>query len=303
MKEAKKFPGILPPVITVFDSEGEIDEEKTKKFIQHLIDEGVHGIFAAGSTGEYSLMNMQQRKKIIDIGVEATEGKVPLFAGTGHNSTKIAIELTRYAEGVGADGALVSLPHYPKASQEGMYEHYRGVAEAVDIPVFVYNWPGQYGLDIEPETVAHLAEDGYIQGIKDSHADIDHTGEIIRLTEGRITVWTGFESKILPALCLGADGSVCTIGNIIPREVVQIYSLFQEGRIKEAGKKQLSIFGLADVLFSRHDMQPLKEGIKMLGYDVGDALMPATKVPPDLKEKIREELRKLGKLEGSLGQG
>ena len=297
MAEVKKFPGIVPPVITVFDSEGDIDRERTKKFIQHLIDEGVHGIFAAGSTGEYSLMSMEQRKKIIDIGVEATKEKVPLFAGTGHNSTKIAIELTRYAEDAGADGVLVSLPHYPKPTQEGIYDHYKAVAEAVNIPVFIYNWPGQYGLDIEPQTVARLAEDGYIQGIKDSHTDIDHTGEIIRLTEGKITVWTGFESKILPALSLGADGSVCTIGNIIPEEVVEIYDLFQEGKIREAGKKQLSIFGLADVLFQRHDMQPLKESIKMLGYDVGDALMPTTEVSPEVKEKIREELRKLGKLE------
>jgi len=101
----------------------------------------------------------------------------------------------------------------------------------------------------------------------------------------------------LPALCLGANGSVCTIGNIIPREVVEIYDLFRQGKIKEAAKKQLSIFGLASALFERHDMQPLKEGIKMLGYDVGDALMPTTEVSPEIKKKIREELRKLGKLE------
>jgi len=296
MKEVKKFSGIVPPVITVFDSNGEIDEEKTKRFIQHLIDEGVHGIFIAGSTGEYSLMNMEQRKKIIDIGVEATKGKVPLFAGTGHNSTRIAVELSKYAQDAGADGVIPSLPHYPRPTQEAIYQHYKVIAEAIDIPLFVYNWPGQYGIDIEPETVAHLAKDGYIQGIKDSHADIDHTAEIIRLTEGKITVWTGFETKILPALCLGADGSVCTIGNIIPKEVVKIYNLFQEGKIKEAAKVQLSIFGLVNVLSKRHDMQPLKEGIKMLGYDVGDALMPTSEVSPEMKEKIKEELRKLGKL-------
>ncbi len=297
MEERKKFSGIVPPVITVFDSEGEIAEENTKKFIQHLIDEGVHGIFVAGSTGESALMTMKQRKKIIDIGVESARGKVPLFAGTGHNATRITVELSKYAQEAGADGILVSLPHYPKPTQEALYHHYQTVAEEVNIPVFVYNWPGQYGVDIEPATVAHLAKDGYIQGIKDTHDDIDHTAEIIRLTEGKITVWVGFESKILPALCLGANGSVCTIGNIIPREVVQIYDLFQQGKIKEAAKKQLSIFGLANVLFERHDMQPLKEGIKMLGYDVGDALMPTTEVSPEIKEKIREELRKLGKLE------
>ena len=297
MEEIKKFPGIVPPVITVFDSNGEIDEERTKKFIQHLIDEGVHGIFVAGSTGESSLMNMEQRKKIIDVGVEVCKGKVPLFAGTGHNSTKIAIELSKYAQDAGADAVIVSLPHYPKPSQEAIYRHYKTIAKEIDIPLFVYSWPGQYGVDIEPETVARLAREGYIQGIKDSHFDIDHTAEIVRLTEGKITVWQGFETKILPALCLGADGSVCTIGNIIPKECVEIYNLFKEGKIEEAREKQLSIFGLANVLFSsRHDMQPLKEGIKMLGYDVGDALMPTTEVPQEMKEKIRKELKKLGKL-------
>ncbi|HHF53374.1 MAG TPA: 4-hydroxy-tetrahydrodipicolinate synthase [candidate division WOR-3 bacterium] len=297
MEEIKKFPGIVPPVITVFDSDGEIDEERTKKFIQHLIDEGVHGIFVAGSTGESSLMNMEQRKKIIDVGVEVCKGKVPLFAGTGHNSTKIAIELSKYAQDAGADAVIVSLPHYPKPSQEAIYRHYKTIAKEIDIPLFVYSWPGQYGVDIEPETVARLAREGYIQGIKDSHFDIDHTAEIVRLTEGKITVWQGFETKILPALCLGADGSVCTIGNIIPKECVEIYNLFKEGKIEEAREKQLSIFGLANVLFSsRHDMQPLKEGIKMLGYDVGDALMPTTEVPQEMKEKIRKELKKLGKL-------
>ncbi|GAH60874.1 unnamed protein product, partial [marine sediment metagenome] len=249
MEEVRKFPGIVPPVITVFDSRGEIDAERSKKFIQHLIDEGVHGIFVAGSTGESSLMNMNQRKQIIDIGVEAAGGKVPLFAGTGHNATRITVELSKYAQDAGADGVIVSLPHYPKPTQEALYHHYKTVAEEVNIPVFVYNWPGQYGLDIEPEIVANLAKDGYIQGIKDTHDDIDHTAEIIRLTEGKITVWVGFESRILPALCLGANGSVCTIGNIIAREVVQIYDLFQQGKIEEAAKKQLSIFGLANVLF------------------------------------------------------
>jgi len=296
MREAKKFPGIVPPVITVFDSGAQIDAGKTKRFIQHLIDEGVHGVFVAGSTGEYSLMTMEQRRQIIDIGVEATKGKVPLFAGTGHNGTRIAVELSKYAEGAGADVVIASLPHYPKPTQEGLYQHYKAIAEAVRIPVFVYNWPGQYGLDIEPETVARLARDGHIQGIKDSHIDIDHTAEIIRLTESQITVWTGFETKVLPALCLGADGSICTIANIIPAEMVEIYDLFQQGKIKEAGKKQLSILGLFDVLSTRDDMQLLKEGIKMLGFDVGDAMMPASKVSPDIRERLRQELRKLGKL-------
>ena len=296
MKEARKFQGIVPPVITIFNSRGEIDAEKTKKFLRHLIDEGVHGLFVAGSTGEYSLMSMEQRKQIIDIGVEVSKGKVPLFAGTGHNSTKIASELSKYAEDAGADAAVVSLPHYPKPTQEALYLHYKTIAETVNIPVFIYNWPEQYGTDIEPEIVARLANDGYIQGIKDSTANIDHTAEVIRLTAGKITIFEGMETKILPALCLGADGSICTIANLIPAEIVEIYNLFREGKVAEARGKQLSIFGLTNVLYTRDDTQLLKEGIKMLGFDAGDALMPTSKLSADIKEKMKTELRKLGKL-------
>lgn len=296
MKEVRKFHGIIPPAITIFDSKGEIDGEKTKKFIRYLIAEGVHGIFVAGSTGEASLMTMEQRKEIIDIGVKAAEGKVPVFAGTGHNSTRITVELSKYADAAGADAIIASLPHYPRPVGEGLYQHYKAVAEAINIPVFVYSWPGQYGYSMEPEMVVRLAEDGYIKGIKDTHEDIDHTAEIIRLTEGKIIVLEGYESKLLPALCLGADGSICTLGNLIPAEIVEIYNLFREGKVAEARGKQLSIFGLTNVLYTRDDTQLLKEGIKMLGFDAGDALMPTSKLSADIKEKMKTELRKLGKL-------
>ncbi len=296
MKEIRKFQGIVPPTITVFDKEGEIDRERTKKFIQHLINEGVHGIFVAGSTGEAPLMNLDQRKEIIDIGVEATAGKVPLFAGTGHNSTRIAVELSKYAENAGADAAVAFLPHYPHPTQEGIYEHYKAIGEVVGIPVFVYNCLDQYGVDIAPETVARLAEEGYIHGIKDSTPELDHISEVLWLTGGKITVFTGLETKVLPSLVLGADGSVCTIGNLIPREMVEIYDLFRAGKIEEAGKKQLSIMGLFNVMISSIEMQVIKEGLKILGHDVGDCLMPASKIPTDIKEKLKVELEKMGKL-------
>lgn len=296
MKEAKKFHGIIPPNVTVFDSEGRIDRGKTGKFIQYLITEGVHGILVAGSTGEYSLMSMEQRKEIIDIGVQAVGGKVPVMAGTGHNSTEITVELSKYAEKAGADAVLVILPHYPKPTEEGLYEHYKTVAQSINIPVYVYNYPAQYGYSMEPEMVARLAKDGYIGGIKDTHENIDHTAEVIRLTKGDISVLEGYESKIVPALAIGADGSICTIGNLIAAEVVEIYNLFKSGRIEQAREKQIDIFPLINLLATRHDMQLLKESIKLLGHDVGDALMPTSKVSPDIMGRVKEELRKLGKL-------
>jgi len=293
MEKTRKFEGIAPPVVTVFDSEGEVDKEKNERFLQHLIDEGVHGLFVSGSTSEAPLMSIKQREEIIDIGVEVAKGKVPLYAGTGHNSTRITIELSKYAEKAGADAIIVHTPHYPRPIQESLYQHYKAVAEAVSIPVWAYTWPDQYGVDMEPKTVARLAKDGYIQGIKDSHLDIDHTAEIIRLTKGDFLIFGGEDTLIFPLLCLGGHGSVSVLANIIPAEVAAIFDTFREGKLEESRKKQLSILPLVWTL-SRREL--LKEGIKMLGFDVGKALMPTSEVSPAEKEKIKQELRNLGKL-------
>ena len=296
MKKERKFYGIVAPAITVFNSEGEIDRKKTIRFIQYLIHEGVHGIFVAGSTGEAPLMSSEQRKEIIDIGVEAAGGKVPLFAGTGYHGTRATVELSKYAEAAGADAVVAFLPHYPHPTQEGLYEHYRAIAEVVNIPVFIYNCVEQYGVEVKPETVARLANEGYIQGIKDSSADIDHIAEVIWLTEGKITVFEGLETKVLSTLCLGANGSICTIGNIIPAEMVAIYNLFHEGKLEEAKNRQLAIRGLFNILASSVEVQVVKEALNILGYDVGDCLMPAAKIPSTIKARLTDELKKMGKL-------
>jgi len=292
----KRLYGIVVPNITVFDSEGNIDREKTGKFIKYLVGSGVHGLLVGGSTGEAPLMTPEQRKEIIDIAVDAAEGKVFVLAGTGYNSTKATIELSQYGEKAGADAVLVSLPHYPQPTAEGLYEHYKAVALSINIPVHVYNYPGQYGYSMTPEMVARLAEDGYLKGIKDSHEDIDHTAEVIRLTQGRIVVMQGFETKFVPALVIGANGCIGTIGNLIPTIMVDIYNLFKSGKIEEAVQKQLSIFPLNNLLATRHDFQVLKEGIKMQGHDVGNALMPTSKVSSEILSGIKEELKKLGVL-------
>ena len=297
MKEVKIIRGILSPTITGWTSEGEIDKEKTKRHIQYVIDGGLHAILVAGSTGEASLMTMKQRKEIIDIGVEAAKGKIPLIVGTGHNSTKLAVELTKYAEAAGADVAMAFLPHYPKPTQEGLYNHYKALGEAVNIPVFVYSWPGQYGIEIEPETVARLAKDGYIQGIKDSTESLDHTVEIIRLTEGKISIITGVDSNALAVFCYGGSGAMLMCADVIPAEAVKIYDLFKAGKIEEAAKQQLAILPLFHLIatFGMDNLPLLREGVKMMGCDTGDSPLPAIKLSPDLMEKLRKELAKFKK--------
>ncbi len=294
MGEEKKFKGIIPPVITVFNAKGDIDGEKTKTFITSLIDQGVHGIFVGGSTGEASLMSMEQRKEIIDIGVEATRGKVPLMAGTGYNSTRITVELSRYAESAGADAVVAALPHYPKPTQEGLYEHYKAIGEAVNIPVFIYNWPQQYGLSIDLDVIAQLATEGHIGGIKDSNDNLDWAAATLLMTGGSIAVFTGQDPKVFSALCLGMDGAIIATGNMLPKLFVEIYDLVNAGKIKEAAEKQLNLFMLLPAFVERQDMAVVKEGLRMMGHDVGEALMPQVPVSEDIKEKLKLSLTMLG---------
>ena len=290
----KNLTGIIPPVLTAFNADRSLNLDGTKAFIRHLIDKGVHGIFVAGSTGEYTLLSVEERKELIAAGVEAADGKVPLLAGTGHNSTAITMELSQYAEKVGADAVVVSLPHYPRPTEEGLYEHYKRIAHEVSIPVFVYNWPDAMGYSISPKMVAQLAADGLIAGIKDSHANLDHALEIRRLTEVKITVFAGWASKLLPALVLGLDGIVATAANAIPEEIVAIYDLFQAGNIENARQTHYKILPFINAMME--DPDGIKEAVRLLGHNVGPSRLPIVKSSLEVTEHVRDSLRKLGKL-------
>lgn len=289
-----KLVGVIPPVVTAFDTDRTLNLDKTKMFIRHLIDKGVHGIFVAGSTGEYTLLSLQERRKLISAGVEAANGKVPLLAGTGHNSTAIAVELSQYAEKAGADAVVVSLPHYPKPTEEGLYEHYKQICQAVTIPVLVYNWPDAMGFSISPELVARLAKDGVIAGIKDSHQNLDHPVEIFRLTQGQITVFAGWASKLLPALTLGLDGVIATAANAIPEEVVAIYNLFQAGDLEEAREMHHKILPFINAM--EEDPDGIKQAVRLLGHDVGPSRLPILEAPAAVTTTLKESLREMGKL-------
>lgn len=289
-----KLEGVIPPVVTAFDVDRSLNLDKTKAFIRHLIDKGVHGIFVAGSTGEYTLLSVQERKDLFAAGVEAVDGKVPLLAGTGHNSTRIAIELSQSAEKAGADAVVVSLPHYPRPTEDGLYEHYKQIAKAVSIPVFVYNWPDAMGYSISPELVAQLGNEGLIAGIKDSHQNLDHPAEIFRLTRGQITVFAGWASKLLPALSLGLDGIIATAANAIPEEVVAIYDLFQTGDLNKAREMHYRILPFINAMELHPD--GIKQAVRLLGHDVGPSRLPVEEAPTAVTAALNESLRGLGKL-------
>ncbi len=289
-----KFFGVVPPVVTAFDGNSNLNLDETKAFIRHLIDKGVHGIFVAGSTGEYTLLSLQERKELFAAGVEAVDGKVPLLAGTGHNSTRIAIESSQSAEKAGADAVVVSLPHYPRPTEDGLYEHYKQIAKAVSIPVFVYNWPDAMGYSISPELVARLGNEGLIAGIKDSHQNLDHPAEIFRLTEGKITVFAGWASKLLPALSLGLHGIIATAANAIPEEVVAIYDFYQAGDLEKARETHYKIQPFINAMELHPDA--IKQAVRLLGHEVGPSRLPVEEAPTAVTAALKESLQKMGKL-------
>ena len=288
-----KYYGVIPPVVTAFNADGTLNLEKTTGFIRHLIDKGVHGIFVAGSTGEYTLLSLEERKALFERSVEAVDGKVPLLAGSGHNSTRLAIDLSQHAEKAGVDAVVVSLPHYPRPTEEGLYEHYRQIADAVSIPVLVYNWPDAMGYSISPELVARLGNEGHIAGIKDSHQNLDHPAEILRLTGGKITVFAGWASKLLPALTLGLHGIIATAANAIPEDVVAIYDLFQQGDLARARERHYQILPFINAMELHPDA--IKQAVRLLGHDVGPSRQPIEAAPSEVTTALRESLRILGK--------
>jgi len=181
MTDIKKFHGVFVPVVTIYNEDGSICATRTGRFIDYLISDcGVHGIFCPGSTGDYTLVSLDERRDLIRLAVETAAGRVPVLAGSGHNATHIALELSQYAASVGADGVLVSLPHYPRPTQQGLYEHFRTLGKALSIPVMVYNYPAGMGIDIDLDTICRLTHDGAIAGIKDSIDGGEGLGSLAR---------------------------------------------------------------------------------------------------------------------------
>ena len=298
MHDVERFRGVFVPVITVFNEDGSICASRTSLLMRYLIEEcGVHGLFCPGSTGDYTLMSMDERRDMIRLAVETANGRVPVLAGSGHNGTRIAIELSRFAESVGADGLLVSLPHYPRPTQEGLYEHFAAIGDAVDIPLMVYSYPAGMGLDIDVETIVRLTDDGWIAGIKDSIDDIDHTVNLIRHVGDRIAIFTGMDAKFLPVLVMGGIGLIGTAANVAPKLFVRIWDAYYRGDLETARETQHQVMDLCALV--AYEQAATKAALKAMGFPVGAHRLPITPATSDTLKRVDTVIRQLD-LEGSL---
>ncbi len=288
------FAGLSVALVTPFRN-GEVDVETLQKQVEFQIHAGTTCVCPVGTTGESPTLSHPEHERVIAAVVEAAAGKIKVMAGTGSNSTDEALRLTCWAEKAGADAALVVAPYYNKPTQEGMYLHYKALAAAVDIPICVYNIPGRTGKNIEPETIARMAELPNITMVKEATGSMDQASQIIATTD--LTVLSGDDSLTLPLLAIGGRGVVSVVGNIVPGDMIQLIDAFNAGDIAQAQQWHRRLFPLCrDMLGLATNPIPVKAAMKLLGRDNGELRMPMTPLDAGQETKLRNTLSKYGVL-------
>jgi len=285
--------GIIPAMVTPLNKNEELDENGLRKLVSYLIDSGVHGVFVCGSQGESFALEKEEKKRAIKVTVDEANGRVPVYAGTGDITTKSVIELSRYSEDVGADAVSVVSPFFIRPTQDELYQHYEDVAEAVGIPVLLYNNPGRTSVDLNAPTVARLAEIENIVGIKDSSGDLTITAEYIRSCPEDFAVIAGRDSLILATLVYGGKGAIAATANAVPKLVVGIYESFIRGDIEKARELQFKLLPLRLAFKLGTFPIVVKEAMNILGRPGGPAKSPVKHFPEESREKLKNILKDL----------
>jgi 4-hydroxy-tetrahydrodipicolinate synthase len=288
-----RLDGIFVPNITPFTREEELDTEALRACIRFWIRDGVSGLIPCGSNGEAPYLSREERRKIIETAVDEAKGKVRVIAGTGSLSTWETIQFTRDAKDLGADAALVVTPYYFKLSNKEMYEHYRAVLEAVDLPIVLYSVPKFTGYDLDLTVISQLASKyENVVAVKDSGGNIGRISEIIRLVGEKISVLAGTADETLSTLMLGGKGAVIAVANVIPKMCSSVYEAFRKGNYDEASKLQKRISFLNEVLVRRHSqLSAIKEALRLRGLPSGYPRRPVLPMEGEEKKEIENSLK------------
>jgi 4-hydroxy-tetrahydrodipicolinate synthase len=290
-----KIHGIIPPVATPMRDNEDLDLPRLKWFLDHLIANGVHGVFVLGTNSEFYALDEREKQEVIATAVAHVNKRVPVFAGTGAESTRETIRLTKMAEREGADGVSIITPYFISPNQQEIADHYRRIAEATKLPVLLYNNPSTCGgLKIDVETAARLAEVPNILGVKDSSGDLQNTVEYIHVVPERFSVMMGRDTLIFPALIMGACGAVPATGNIAPQLLVEIYEKFRKGDLEgsKAAQRRLNPIRLGLTLGTPPG--GVKDALRLLGKSLGPSRLPVAPLTPDKEQKMRTALREAG---------
>ena len=292
--KGEQFAGLTVALVTPFRG-GAVDEAALRKLVDWHVESGTDCVSPVGTTGESPTLSHEEHERVIAVVCEQAAGRIKVMAGTGSNNTTEAIRLTKFARQSGADAALIVGPYYNKPAQEGFYQHFKAIAEQVDLPVIMYNIPGRTAKNIEPDTIARLAELPTIVGIKESTGSMDQASQILATTN--LTVLSGDDSLTLPLLALGGRGVVSVVGNIVPRDVQGLIKAFESGDLAGAQKWHARLFPLCrDLLGLSTNPIPIKAAMKILGRDTGDVRLPMTALSPDDEQRLIATLRTYGLL-------
>ncbi len=289
------FKGAIVAIVTPFKN-GRVDEEKLRELIEFQIENGTDGIVPCGTTGESPTLSHEEHDRVIEITVDAVKKRVPVIAGTGSNSTAEALRLTEHAREVGADGALMVCPYYNRPTQEGLYQHYKTVAEKVKIPIIVYNIPGRTGVNLLPETMARLAKVPGIVGTKEASGSLKQMHEVIQLCGPDFAVLSGDDFFTYPLLCLGGHGIISVISNIAPKDMAALVDAFAAGDLQKAKNLHYRMAPLVDSLFIETNPTPVKAALAMMGKIEYEVRLPLTKMSEANYEKLRKIMINYGLL-------
>lgn len=285
------FTGAAVAIVTPFTEDG-INFSELKKLIDFNIENGSDAIVIAGTTGESSTMTDEEHKEVIKFTVEYVNKRVPVIAGTGSNDTIYAVELSKYAENVGADALLLVTPYYNKATQSGLIKHYNYIADRVNIPIILYNVPSRTGVNISPETYAELAKHPRIVATKEASGDLSAIAKIKALCGDELNIYSGNDDQILPILSLGGKGVISVLSNIMPKEAHDICSLYFEGKVEESCELQTKYLDLINTLFIEVNPIPVKTALGLMRYNVGPLRMPLFPMEGKNLEILKEQLSK-----------
>jgi 4-hydroxy-tetrahydrodipicolinate synthase len=291
------FGRVMTAMITPFTPKGDVDYAMAEQLATHLIENGTDTLVVCGTTGESPTLTWTEEYELFRVIQKAIAGNAKIVAGTGSNSTREAVEATQKASGLGLDGALQVVPYYNKPPQEGLYQHFRAIAEAVpDLPLMLYNIPGRTGQNLMPETVARLAEIQNIVAIKEASGSLDQVSQIRRLTPPEFQVYSGDDSLTLPMLAVGARGVVSVASHLVGQQLQQMIRAFESGQPQEAIAIHMKLLPLFKVLFITTNPIPVKAALELQGWAVGKTRLPLSEAAADIIQQLKAVMTELSLL-------
>jgi len=289
------FKGSGVALVTPFKENLEVDYDQLRKLVDYHVENGTDAIIVCGTTGESSTLTEEEHSEAIAVVAEQANGRIPVIAGTGSNATFTAVKLSKEAEESGVDGLLVVTPYYNKATQQGLIRHYTRIAEAVSIPIIMYNVPSRTGCNIMPATAAQLAREvDNIVAIKEASGNISQIADLAAISDGCIDIYSGNDDQILPLLSLGGIGVISVTANIIPQDTSRLVHSFLSGDVEESRRLQLKVMELCHALFCEVNPIPVKKAVELMGLCNGYVRMPLTEMDPKNVERLKKAMQDYG---------